>query len=205
MKTSYVAAEATRGPEFAQRAVVIAIAVLLSVLALVSGGNAIVALLPLLSGTALLTSGRGKRRGVLAERYSHQVLRAGSPAMPSARRTAVAALVILSGICAATDTMVGGLIATFLNPSAHRIDLYWGILFVLAVPAYIADIRSERSFCLWMLVAFACRWMAACFADSQWALANPLSWPNVPMGVLLFFALASGQASKWVRSREFRD
>jgi hypothetical protein len=101
-------------------------------------------------------------------------------------------LVILSGVAALLDTIVGVLINLGLDPS-RSIDRVFGISLLLGFPMYLLDLWLKKRFAFFLFVLFLFRWAVRSLGGSTPAFGNPFDWP---VGILLFLALALLQWSK---------
>lgn len=101
-------------------------------------------------------------------------------------------LVILSGVAALLDTVVGGIAVMGLDLSRTN-ELVMGISFVLGFPMYLLDLWLKKRVAFFLLALFLFRWVARCFGGPTPVLCNPFVWP---VGILLFLALAFLQWSK---------
>ena len=101
-------------------------------------------------------------------------------------------LVVLSGVAAFLDTVVGGIASLGLDLSRPD-ELVLAISFVLGFPMYLLDRRSKKRVAYFLLALFIFRWLARGFGGPTPYLVNPFDWP---VGILLFLALALLQWSK---------
>ena len=116
-------------------------------------------------------------------------------------------LVVLSGVAAALDTLMGLMINMGLDPRRAG-DLLFGISLVLGFPSYLLDLRSKKRIALCLLTVFLFRWAVLSVVGltpgpvklNEWLeglLLFPIEWP---VGLLLFLALALLQWSKLRRA-----
>ena len=102
-------------------------------------------------------------------------------------------LVVLSGVAALLDTLVGVMINLALDPS-RTFDLVFGISLLLGFPSYLLDLWLKRKFAYVLSALFLFRWALLSLAGGPHpALVNPIAWP---VGILLFLALALLQWSR---------
>lgn len=101
-------------------------------------------------------------------------------------------LVVLSGVAALLDTVVGGMINLGLDLSRPH-ELVFGISLVLGLPTFLLDLKLKKQFAYFLSALFLFHWAALCFSGPVPVFTSPFSWP---VGILLFIALASLQWSK---------
>jgi putative ABC transport system permease protein len=101
-------------------------------------------------------------------------------------------LVVLSGVAALLDTVIGAMINLGLDLS-RTYELVFGISLVLGFPMYLLDLWLKKRYAFFLLFLFLFRWAIRCFGGPTPALGNPIDWP---VGILLFTALVLLQWSK---------
>jgi hypothetical protein len=101
-------------------------------------------------------------------------------------------LVVLSGVAALLDTVIGAMINLGLDLS-RTYELVFGISLVLGFPMYLLDLWLKKRYAFFLLILFLFRWAIRCFGGPTPALGNPIDWP---VGILLFTALVLLQWSK---------
>jgi hypothetical protein len=101
-------------------------------------------------------------------------------------------LVVLSGVAALLDTVIGAMINLGLDLS-RTYELVFGISLVLGFPMYLLDLWLKKRYAFFLLFLFLFRWAIRCFGGPTAALGNPIDWP---VGILLFTALVLLQWSK---------
>jgi hypothetical protein len=104
----------------------------------------------------------------------------------------VSALVVLAGVAALLDTVIGGMAMLGLDLSRPN-ELVMGISFILGFPMYLLDLWLKRRIPIALLTLFLLRWVARCFGGPTPVLCNPFIWP---VGILLFLAIVFLQWSR---------
>jgi hypothetical protein len=102
-------------------------------------------------------------------------------------------LVILSGVAALLDTLIGLMINLALD-QRKIFDLVSGISLLLGFPSYLLDLRLKKKFAFFLSALFLFRWALLSLAGGPHpAFVNPVAWP---VGILLFTALVLLQWSR---------
>jgi hypothetical protein len=100
------------------------------------------------------------------------------------------ALLILGGVAALLDTVIGLIINLGLDHS-RPYDNLLGISFVLGLPMYLLDVRLKKRFVFFLAFLFLSR--SVIRSAPRHVIGNPIDWP---VGILLFSALVLLQLYK---------
>lgn len=100
--------------------------------------------------------------------------------------------VVLSGVAALLDTVIGGVADLGLDLTRTH-ELLLAISFVLGFPMYLLDVWLKKRFVFFLASLFLVRWAIRSFIGPTPGIGNPIDWP---MGILLFTSLVLLQWSK---------
>jgi hypothetical protein len=112
------------------------------------------------------------------------------PILIEHRQCSSHALLILGGVAALLDTVMGVIIDLALDHS-RPYDNLLGISLVLGLPMYLLDARLKKRFVFFLAFLFVSR--SAIRSLPALVIGNPIDWP---FGILLFSALVLLQLYK---------
>lgn len=106
------------------------------------------------------------------------------------RQRSIHPLLVLSGIAALMDTVIGVIINLALDHS-RPYDNLLGISLVLGLPMYWLDVRLKKRFAFFLAFLFVSRSLIRILPSD--VIGNPIDWP---VGILLFSSLVLLQLYK---------